>query len=169
MHQVTSGGRKEEAMGEDSGVPGREVTAQSPGRGRSPAQCGTVSLHQPEPWCSSCTPRVLLPPRPAHMQRVREVTVSGHKVVWVMIQRPCTLGSHSISALYLSRRKVTWTDQSIRSIFITILFLSQRSFSKASSSCSSIYPLPSWWERHQRWSQLYRWIRFSLFYGITMR
>lgn len=57
MHQVTSGGRKEEEEEEeekgveveDGRIPGREVTAWSPGRGRSPAQCGTVSLHLTEP------------------------------------------------------------------------------------------------------------------------
>lgn len=47
MQQVTSGGRKEEAVG--GGVPGRGVTAWSLGRGRSPSQCGTVSLHLIEP------------------------------------------------------------------------------------------------------------------------
>jgi len=49
MHQVTSGGRKEEAVGEDGRVPGKELTAWSPGRGRFPARCGTVSLHRIEP------------------------------------------------------------------------------------------------------------------------
>lgn len=48
MQQVTSGGRKEEAVGE-GWSPGRGVTAWSPGRGRSPSQCGTVSLHLIEP------------------------------------------------------------------------------------------------------------------------
>lgn len=49
MQKVTSGGRKGEAVGEDGSVPGKELTAWSPGTGQFPAQCGTFSPHQTEP------------------------------------------------------------------------------------------------------------------------
>lgn len=70
---------------------GRQVTAWSPGTGRSPSQCGTVSLRQPEPWCSFCSPPARLSPSPARNDTTRE-----NHTVW---------GCSSISLLYLAFRR----------------------------------------------------------------
>lgn len=111
MHQVTWGGRKEDALwGEDNTVSGRGVTAWSPDRGRSPAQCGTACLRQTEPWCSSCTHPVPLSPRPAR-NRHTVIQLAGTTCSADAANGP-TFHLRHLSSLYFGGRRVIWTDQS---------------------------------------------------------
>lgn len=108
LHQEV--GRRRQGGGKDCRIAGREVTVRSPGRGRSPVQCGTVSLRLTKPWCSSCTPRYLMSPRPAR----NHTHVQSAGTRWSMgganVQN---IAEVSQAALNLASRKATWTDQSI--------------------------------------------------------